>query len=162
MKIEKTKKIKQKKLQITKGKVGVVFSFLFAAIFAIIGCVLTAVYFKNFQIYEKLASSWAGGPGFDAYVAQHNTNYSSNMNATGNTWVYADYKLFAVGIAFIIIGVLLVIFSIWLINFLKHRKQLQNNNLETANQIENNQVVQIGLQQENVVKKKKRVLKKIK
>lgn len=101
------KKNKDKKAPREDGlglKVLLILGFIFSASCLIVGIVLMGVYFKNFDIYMKLLHNWAGGPGFNEQVSDHNSNYSSYKDTTDTTWVYASYSLFTVGIVFVLVG----------------------------------------------------------
>lgn len=129
MKKEKSlKKVSNK----NKKTVWLILLFLLSISFLIVGCVLCGVYYKNFYVYERLVNNWPGGPGFKDYVSTYNSNYDSNKNSTGNTWVYASYSLFALGLSFIIIGVLSTSGSIYL-KIRKSKNKIQPNNDNDSN-----------------------------
>lgn len=134
---------KEKSLKKIQGKpnkkVWMILLLLLAASFLIVGCVLTGVYYKNFYVYERLVGSWAGGPGFSDYLASHNSNYESYKGATGNTWVYASYSLFALGVSFILISLLIFGGTFYLKK--RSAKLALNNHDSEVNQNGNNQKV---------------------
>ncbi|BAC44235.1 hypothetical protein D8X55_00870 [Malacoplasma penetrans] len=116
------KKNKEKKIPRESGsyiKFLLILGFVFSASCLIVGAVLTGVYFKNFDTYLKLLSSWKGGPGFQDYINSHNTNYETYKNESGTTWVYASYSLFTVGIVFLVVGLI----TLGLFIFLWKRKK---------------------------------------
>lgn len=118
---------------ISWSKVGIIFGFIVAIAFFIAGAALVGVYYNNFQAYQSLVSSWKGGPGFEDYLNSHNQNASNYANETNNQWVYASYSMFALGISFLILGIILVVLF-W---FLLRRQNKKNKNISKNKSFEN-------------------------
>lgn len=109
---------------IDKKKVGIVFLLTFVALiclgFLVSGATLIGLNYGQFDMYLTLVKVWnqnsgSASPGFDTYV----TSY--NALAQTNGWVLADYKLFATGLALLILGIIAVIVSV--VVFMKKRNK---------------------------------------
>ncbi|MDE6894169.1 MAG: hypothetical protein K2J02_02200 [Malacoplasma sp.] len=118
---------------ISWSKVGIIFGFIVAVAFFVAGAALAGVYFNNFQAYQSLVSAWKGGPGFDEYLKSHNDYVANYQNETNTQWVYASYSMFALGISFLILGVILAV-----VFFLLLRRLNRNNNQSSFSYNEGN------------------------
>ncbi|MDE5949420.1 MAG: hypothetical protein K2G54_00915 [Malacoplasma sp.] len=118
---------------ISWSKVGIIFGFIVAVAFFVAGAALAGIYFNNFQAYQSLVSAWKGGPGFDEYLKSHNDYVANYQNETNTQWVYASYSMFALGISFLILGVILAV-----VFFLLLRRLNRNNNQSSFSYNEGN------------------------
>ncbi|MDE7099846.1 MAG: hypothetical protein K2N99_01320, partial [Malacoplasma sp.] len=132
VKKEKVKKSVNLKA-ISWSKVGIIFGFVVAVAFFIAGAALAGVYFSNFQAYQSLVSAWKGGPGFDEYLKSHNDYVTNYQNETNTQWVYASYSMFALGISFLILGVILAIVFYFLLRRLNRNKSQSSFSYDEGN-----------------------------
>ncbi|MDE7112048.1 MAG: hypothetical protein K2N92_00455 [Malacoplasma sp.] len=115
---------------ISWSKVGIIFGFIVAIAFFIAGAALSGVYFNNFQAYQSLVSAWKGGPGFDDYLKSHNDYVATYQNENNTQWVYASYSMFALGISFLILGVILIVVFYLLLR--RNNKQFGNSSSQNS------------------------------
>lgn len=94
-----------------KSKVLIVLSYILASALIIAGIVLVAVYYPNFEQYEKAIYYFNlqtnGAVDFSQYPLS-----SYNTNAASNSWPIASVGEFAAGITMLLLGLIIMIITI--------------------------------------------------
>lgn len=94
-----------------KSKVLIVLSYILASALIIAGIVLVAVYYPNFEQYEKAIYYFNlqtnGAVDFSQYPLG-----SYNTNAASNSWPIASVGEFAAGITMLLLGLIIMIITI--------------------------------------------------
>lgn len=95
-----------------KSKVLVVLSYVLASALFIAGIVLVAVYYPNFEQYQKAVyyfnEQTKGLGNFQTYLSTYNNN------AQTNSWIIATIDEFAPGLTMLIVGIILMVVTIFI------------------------------------------------
>lgn len=93
-----------------KSKVLIVLSYILASALIIAGVVLIAIFYPNFEQYQKAVYYFndltSGKGNFSDFL----TNY--NTNATSNSWTIASINEFAPGLTILLVGLIIMVTTI--------------------------------------------------
>lgn len=93
-----------------KNKVLIALSYILASALIIVGIALIAVFYPNFEQYQKAVYYFndltSGKGNFSDFLTNYNTNASSN------SWTVASINEFAPGLTMLLVGLIIMITTI--------------------------------------------------